>query len=284
MTKCGPVVGLDVRELAARHFGGAALRDARRGRRLVAAAERVLAHPAGTLPQKLGGRAELAGLYRLVEDEHVTHAAVLAPHQARVREAIAAHGGVTLLIHDGTELDVSRVEALAGELGQVGQGFGRGYVCQALVPGVGGTCFCLPRFIQSGPTLGFRWTSTSSKWTATSPGPTPATARRIAAERPFSRSAAHGHPTVGLGRPSRAPIDFRARLIVPGWTRVPVRSAITSTSSSWVHVGRGKPVVGRLGVDHLVQGREERFVQLDPPVLAAVVQAGHAVVNLPAVS
>ena len=124
------VVGLDVRALAAHHFGGAALHDARRGRRLVAAAERVLAHPAGTLPQKLGGRAGLAGLYRLVGDEHVTHAAVLAPHQARVREAIAGHGGVTLLLHDATELDFSRVAALAGDLGQIGGGFGRGYVAQ----------------------------------------------------------------------------------------------------------------------------------------------------------
>jgi hypothetical protein len=125
-----PIGRLDARELAAHHFGGAALHDARRGRRLVAVAERVLAHPAGTLPQKLGGRAELVGLYRLVEGEHVTHAAVLAPHQARTREAIAAHDGVVLLVHDWTELDFSRVEAVAEELGQIGGGFGRGYVAQ----------------------------------------------------------------------------------------------------------------------------------------------------------
>ena len=32
----------------------------------------------------------------------------------------------------------------------------------SFLPGVG-TCFCFPRFIQSGPILGFRWTSTSSR-------------------------------------------------------------------------------------------------------------------------
>jgi hypothetical protein len=121
---------LDVGELARHHFGGAVLFDKRRVDRLVSAAERIMTHPAGTLPRKMGTRAELAGLYRLVDDEQVTHASVLACHQARTREAVEAHDGVTLLIHDWTELDFSRIEALNGQLGQIGGGFGRGYVCQ----------------------------------------------------------------------------------------------------------------------------------------------------------
>ena len=121
---------LDAGELARHHFGGAVLFDKRRVDRLVSAAERMMTHPDGTLPRKMGSRAELTGLYRLVDDPHVTHASVLACHQQRTREAIAAHDGVTLLIHDWTELDFSRIEALDGQLGQIGGGFGRGYVCQ----------------------------------------------------------------------------------------------------------------------------------------------------------
>ncbi len=46
-----PIVGPDVRQSAAHHFGGTALFDARRGRRPVSVAERMMSHPSGTLPQ-----------------------------------------------------------------------------------------------------------------------------------------------------------------------------------------------------------------------------------------
>jgi len=49
------------------HFGAAQLGDRRRTRRLVDTGNRILEHPAGTLPDKLRSPAALKGLYRLVE-------------------------------------------------------------------------------------------------------------------------------------------------------------------------------------------------------------------------
>lgn len=125
------VAALDAAALASEHFGSARLGDARRVRRLVRVAERVMRHPGGTLPQKLGGRAEAVGLYRLAACPRVTHAAVLAPHRRRTlgRMRRRGHGRVVLVVHDATELDFSTVVALRGELGRIGDGRGRGYVC-----------------------------------------------------------------------------------------------------------------------------------------------------------
>ena len=46
--------------------------------------------------------------------------------------------------------------------------------------------------------------------------PIPSIARRIAARRLFLQAFDHGHSTLGLGAPRRAPIIFNARLIVAG--------------------------------------------------------------------
>ena len=116
---------IDSRALAERHFGGAAVGDARRARRLVSAAEHILRHPDGGLPQKVGGGwAQAMGLYRLLAAPAVTHAAVLAPHRAAVLDRLRAHDGVVLLVHDATELNYSRVAALRDRLGHVGSGRG----------------------------------------------------------------------------------------------------------------------------------------------------------------
>jgi hypothetical protein len=111
-----------------RQFGAAALGDRRRTERLVKTADRIMAHPAGTLPQKLKAPADLEGLYRLANDPAVTHAAVIGPHCAATRAAVAAHGGVVLLVHDTTELDYSGLRATEG-LGPIGNGGCRGYLC-----------------------------------------------------------------------------------------------------------------------------------------------------------
>src|SRR5436190_8362633 len=116
---------IDSRALAARHFGGARPGDARRDRRLVSAAEHILRHPQGGLPQQVGGGwAQTMGLYRLLAAPAVTHAAVLAPHRQAVLERLRKHDGVVLLVHDATELNYSHVAALADQLGHVGSGRG----------------------------------------------------------------------------------------------------------------------------------------------------------------
>ena len=107
-----------------------------------------------------------------------------------------------------------------------------------LVPGVR-TCFCVPRFIQSGPILGFRCTSTSSRYTAAWPAGGFSTTARMAARRSSLSRRGQGQFTRGRGRPRRALFNFNARLIVAGCTPVPVSSRISLASSSRVQVGRG---------------------------------------------
>ena len=133
----GPVL-LDPAGSAAWHFGGAKLFDRRRTDRLVSTARRVMGHPGGTLPQKLGDRAALAGLYRLAACEHVTHGRVLEAHRLRTREAMAAHEGVVLVVHDTTELDFTHQSALHEQLGLIGNGSRRGLLCHnSLAVGLG---------------------------------------------------------------------------------------------------------------------------------------------------
>lgn len=116
-------------ELAARHFGSAKLFDQRRTQRLVESGRRILQHPEGSLPQKMGNAAALEGLYRLLEAPEVRHEKVLAPHGQHTRERMRQQK-VVLLVHDTTELDYSHIAALQSQLGQIVSGRGRwGYLC-----------------------------------------------------------------------------------------------------------------------------------------------------------
>lgn len=110
------------------HFGKAELGDRRRTERLVKAADQVVCHPGGTLPQKLSGPAELKALYRLVGRREVTHEAVLATHRERTLRLMGEHPGVVLTVHDTTQLDYTTRRSLRG-LGQLAKGRHRGYLC-----------------------------------------------------------------------------------------------------------------------------------------------------------
>jgi hypothetical protein len=111
------------------HFGKARLGDARRTKRLVKTADLIMQHPGGTLPQKLNHWSDLMGLYRLLSAEQVTHQAVMQSHCERTLQLAGQCAGVVLFIHDSTELDYTPMAALAEQLGQIGNGNGRGYVC-----------------------------------------------------------------------------------------------------------------------------------------------------------
>jgi hypothetical protein len=115
--------------LAKTHFGSADLGDARRTRRLMHSAEQIFKHPGGSLPDKLTNRADLVGFYRLMDCPSVTHGSVIGPHLQHTRELIAACAGVVLLIHDDTELDYTTHLSLEDDLGSIGNGGGRGYIC-----------------------------------------------------------------------------------------------------------------------------------------------------------
>jgi hypothetical protein len=118
----------DGRSPGHRNFGAARLGDARRTAALVATVDRILAHPPGTLPRKLGDPAALTRAYRLLRHPMVTHASVLAPHRDHTRRRMAAEP-VVLVLHDTTELDYDRRAALAGDLGRIGNGSRRGLLC-----------------------------------------------------------------------------------------------------------------------------------------------------------
>ena len=121
------------------HFGQADLGDRRRTRRLVDLANRAHRHPGGTLPDKLKDPAGLKAMYRLMNSDAVTHAAVLHPHCLHTLERMRAHEGIVLVLHDATELDYSGLTTLEDELGQIGNGSRRGYQCHNSLAVAAGT-------------------------------------------------------------------------------------------------------------------------------------------------
>lgn len=111
------------------HFGAAQLGNKARTRRLAKVADALVRHPGGTLPAKINDPAALQAIYRLMQRPEVTHASVLATHQAETDRRIEQHAGPLLAISDATELDYSGLTSL-DHLGQIGNGNCRGYICQ----------------------------------------------------------------------------------------------------------------------------------------------------------
>ena len=110
-------------------FGETDLGDQRRTKRLVTVFEQLRAHPGGTLPEKLKSPKDLRALYRLCACPKVTHAAVLGAICGHTLEMVSEHREPILVLHDGTELDYTTLTSLRGQLGQIGKGYGRGYIC-----------------------------------------------------------------------------------------------------------------------------------------------------------
>lgn len=111
-------------------FGGAVLGDPRRTRRLVALVDQLCRHPGGTLPDKLNRPPDLRAFYRLMNRPEVTHEVLIGSHGDATRQRVGALGcGVVLQLHDATELDFTTKTTLLEQLGQIGQGTRRGYIC-----------------------------------------------------------------------------------------------------------------------------------------------------------
>lgn len=111
-------------------FGNAQLGDQRRTWRLVQTFDLMRRHPGGTLPDKLASPADLRAFYRLCDCDDVTHAKVIEAARQHTFTRIAACQGAVLLVHDATELDYTTLTSLVDDLGQIGKGSRRGYVCQ----------------------------------------------------------------------------------------------------------------------------------------------------------
>lgn len=114
-------------------FGHAQLGDKRRTARLVATFERMRRHPGGTLPDKLSSPADLKALYRLCACQAVTHQALILALRTYTLARIATHAGPVLVVHDATELDYTTLHSLVEDLGQIGKGTHRGYICHNLI-------------------------------------------------------------------------------------------------------------------------------------------------------
>jgi hypothetical protein len=123
------------------HFGTAELGDRRRTRCLIDLANRLAKHPQGSLPHKLHDPHALRRCYDLLNGPRVTHAAVLRPHAEHTARLLLEHGGIALCLHDTTELDFTGHTSLHAQLGQIGSGYHKGYLCHnslAVLPGHGG--------------------------------------------------------------------------------------------------------------------------------------------------
>lgn len=121
---------LPVGSFGQEHFGTVQLGHAKRNQCLMKIATLIQRHPGGTLPDKFASPKDYKAMLRLANRPEVTHAAVLQPHQQRtVRQMQAVAGPVVLLLHDTTELDYSGLQSLAADLGPLGNGSGRGYLC-----------------------------------------------------------------------------------------------------------------------------------------------------------
>lgn len=110
-------------------FGHAELGDLRRTRRLVRLTDRLCKHPGGSLPDKLSSPKDLKALYRLCDRAEVTHAALITSVREVALQEIEQRDDTILILHDSTELDYSTHKSLAAQLGQVGRGLKRGYLC-----------------------------------------------------------------------------------------------------------------------------------------------------------
>jgi len=118
------------------HFGQANVGHQARRQALVRAAERICRHPGGTLPNKFGSPKDYKSMDRLMNRPEVTHGSVLQAHLQRTRQQMEATADVVLVMHDTTELDYSGLKSLQ-DLGPIGNGGGRGYLCHnslAVVP------------------------------------------------------------------------------------------------------------------------------------------------------
>lgn len=114
-----------------RNFGKAELGDIRRTKRLVKLADQLVHRPGGSLPEKINSPNELKATYRLFDNPQVTHEAVMESHQRHLfDEVLPQQSGYTLCVSDATELEYTGRESVADDLGQIGNGFRRGFIAQ----------------------------------------------------------------------------------------------------------------------------------------------------------
>jgi len=212
------------------HFGAAELGDARRTKRLVRIADKMVKHPDGTLPDKINDPAELRALYRLANEARVTHEAVLEPSRARTLRKMAETEQTVLVIHDTTELDFSGLSI--STLGHIGNGFGRGYLVHNTLAVVA----------ETRDVLGLAYQKLAKR------------PKRDKKKKPESRAETRARP------------DRESRL----WTEASRTIPIAPPGCRWVEVGdRGADVLEYLdfaeanGKSYVVRSKHNRCISLE---------------------
>jgi Transposase DNA-binding len=117
----------EMRSFGEQHFCHCDLGDKRLTDRLVRSTNLMLAHPGGTLPDKLNRNADLIGFYRLANHPNVSHGKLIAAHRVRTLELIGRCVGPVLIFHDTTELDFSGLDSVE-DIGPIGHGGCKGYL------------------------------------------------------------------------------------------------------------------------------------------------------------
>src|SRR2546422_761519 len=85
------------------------LKDKRLNSRLAEVLSQFAEHPTASIPAACGGHAEMAGAYRLFDNDKATFGRISEPHTVATRQRIAGQP-VALLVQDTTEIDVTRPE------------------------------------------------------------------------------------------------------------------------------------------------------------------------------
>ena len=111
-------------------FSGIDLNDSRRDRRLLEVAAALAKDPQRSICAATGGWAETMGAYRLLNNEKVTPAALLAPHQAAVVRRCMGFACV-VVAQDTTEMDFTAMKSTEG-LGPLNDEKRRGFYLHGL--------------------------------------------------------------------------------------------------------------------------------------------------------
>ena len=115
----GVVPGDATGDWADREFGAARFGDCRLTQRLVAIARDFYSRPQASIPKACNGeRAKVKAVYRFMDNQEVTLAKLLEPHQEQTRTRMAEHK-VVLAVQDSTSLNYTAHLSTAG-LGPIG--------------------------------------------------------------------------------------------------------------------------------------------------------------------
>lgn len=108
------IASTDLSDWVAEEMGTADLKDRRLKKRLLLVTQRMFASPVASLKAACRGWAETIAAYRFFDNENVTTAALLAPHQEATLQRVQAQERV-LVIQDTTEIDYSSKKELEGK-------------------------------------------------------------------------------------------------------------------------------------------------------------------------